>query len=70
MKAMKAFEQVVQLLSVTDPDIRIESSYIWDLLPASRGLTVLLRNGTFLPLVLPEGTAKQILHVLSVESVR
>ena len=67
---MKAFERIVQLLSVTDPDIRVEPSYIWDLLPASRGLTVLLRNGTFIPLVLPEGTAKQILHSLSVESVR
>ena len=65
---MKAFERIVQLLSVTDPDIRIEPDYIWDVLPASRGLTVLLRNGTFLPLVLPEGTAKQILHSLSVES--
>ena len=65
---MKAFEHVVQLLSVTDPDIRIEPSYIWDLLPASRGLTVLLKNGTHIPLVLPEGTAKQILHSLSVEA--
>lgn len=65
---MKAFEQVVRLLAVTDPDIRIEPSYIWDLLPASRGLTVLLRNGTHIPLVLPEGTAKQILHSLSVEA--
>lgn len=65
---MRAYDRLIQLLSVTDPDIRIEPGYIWDVIPASRGLTVLLRNGTFLPLVLPEGTAKQILHSLSVES--
>lgn len=63
---MRTYNRLIQLLRLTDPKLEIESDWIWDVIPAQRGLSVLLRNGTFVPIVLPPGTAKQILHSIAI----
>ena len=65
---MKSAQHVVRMLKERDPKLVLDEAALWDLLPASRGLTVVLRDGRILPLVLADGPARQLLHLWSVET--
>lgn len=65
---MRAEEQVTKRLRERNPDIRCEPANVWDILPAARGLTVVMLDGSVYPLPCGEGAAKQILHAWSVQA--
>lgn len=65
---MKSAQHVIRLLGRAD----ITEADIWDLVPAARGITVLLLDGKrdlrVLALPLADGSARQLLHLWSVET--
>ena len=65
---MKVRELIIAQLRKLQPDLSYTEADIWDLLPASRGLTVLTNDGGVLPLPLGDGAARQLLHSWSVEA--
>ena len=65
---MKSAGHVIRLLKERDPNLLIAEADLWDLLPAARGITVVLRDGRVLPLVLGDNPARQLLHLWSVET--
>lgn len=65
---MKSAQHIVRMLKERDPKLVLGEADLWDLLPASRGLTVVLRDGRVLPLVLGDRPARELLHLWSVET--
>lgn len=65
---MKSAGHVIRLLKERDPNLLIAEGDLWDLLPAARGITVILKDGRVLPLILTDGPARQLLHLWSVET--
>ena len=50
------------------PGLAVREEDLWDILPASQGLTIILNDGAVLPLPIGEGAARQLLHSWSVEA--
>lgn len=65
---MKSAGHVIRLLKERDSSLLIAEADLWDLIPASRGITVVLRDGRVLPLVLGDRPARELLHLWSVET--
>lgn len=65
---MRAEDQVIRRLRERTPEFRYEPANVWDILPAARGLTVVMLDGSVHPLPCGEGAAKQILHLWSVQA--
>lgn len=65
---MRAEEHVVRRLRERTPEIRYQPEHVWDILPAARGLTVVMLDGSVHPLPCGDGAAKQILHAWSVQA--
>lgn len=64
---MKAAQHIVRMLKERDPKLALDEASLWDVLPAARGLTVILLDGRVLPLPRADGPARQILHGWSVD---
>lgn len=65
---MKPREVVIAALRKLQPHLAYGQDDLWDLLPASRGLTVIMNDGSVHPLPLGDGAARQLLHSWSVEA--
>lgn len=65
---MKATPAVVERLRTLYPALELDPMQIWDLLLASRGLTVVMRGGAVLPLPMSQPAARQLLHMWRLET--
>lgn len=59
---------ILNSLRKLHPDFKYGEQDLWDLLPASRGLTVIMLDGAVFPLPIAEGASRQLLHSWSVEA--
>lgn len=65
---MTSRAQVIQRLKDRDPRFLLTEADVWDIVPAAKGLTVVMMDGSVLPLPMSDGAARQLLHSWSVET--
>lgn len=67
---MKAEQQIIKRLRDARPDMAHKEADIWDVLPAARGLTIIMLDGSVHPLKCSDGAAKTLLHAWAVQAVQ
>ena len=65
---MKVREVIISQLRKHRPGLAIREEDLWDVLPAARGLTIIMQDGSVAPLPIGDGAARQLLHAWSVEA--
>jgi hypothetical protein len=65
---MSSRAHVIQRLKAQDQRFTLTEADIWDILPAAKGLTILMLDGDMYPLLCAEGAAQQLLQMWAVEN--
>ncbi len=64
----KVEQLVIHMLTERHPNFPYAEKDVWDIVPAARGLTVVMLDGMVFPLRCSDGTAKELLHGWSVQA--